>query len=233
MDQAEWEEIKKRGKPSDEEYEKRYQSLLNRYGIKGGGDTGNVVIDKASGAAQVEVTPKDESRAVKEGSKKEAVKEEKKAEAKKPAVKKKASVKVKKKAVQAKKNIGGEASGKAHTPRDKKEPVVSKAYTPRDKLTITKKPTLASLRNEYQQELIAKHKKELNDLKESKQNTRAIPNAPSKSLFKRIAENTQADMEKLKEQDKKKKVKTNNLASARNEYQQELIKKHKKELSGS
>lgn len=183
MDQAEWEQIKKQGKPSDADYERRYQSLLNRYGIKGGGDTGGVIIDKASGAAQVEVTPKDEARAVKEDSKKAEVKESK-AEAK-PAVKKKKASSKKAVKQEVKKNIGGEASNKAHTPKDKlkvtvpkKEEDVKKSTSPlamdnfkpifpkgRKKIVSEskkKKPvTIASLRNEYQQELMKKHKKEM------------------------------------------------------------------------
>lgn len=185
MDQAEWEQIKKRGKPSDADYERRYQSLLHRYGIKGGGDTGGVVIDKASGAAQVEVTPKDEARVVKEASKKVEVKESKAGA--KPAVKKKKKKASSKKAVkqEVKKNIGGEASNKAHTPKDKlkvavpkKEEDVKKSTSPLamdnfkpifpkgGKKIVSKskkkKPiTIASLRNEYQQELMKKRQKEL------------------------------------------------------------------------
>lgn len=183
MDQAEWEQIKKRGKPSDADYERRYQSLLHRYGIKSRGDTGGVIIDKASGAAQVEVTPKDEARAVKEDSKKAEVKESK-AEAK-PAVKKKKASSKKAVKQEVKKNIGGEASNKAHTPKDKLKVAVPKKEEDMKKSTSPlamdnfkpifpkggkkivseskkKKPvTIASLRNEYQQELMKKHKKEI------------------------------------------------------------------------
>ena len=71
------------------------------------------------------------------------------------------------------------------------------------------KTTVSSLRNEYQQELIKKHKKEMAGLSTNKPNVKK-----QKST-----------------EPKKPQSKSLSIASLRNEYQQELIKKHKKEMS--
>ena len=71
------------------------------------------------------------------------------------------------------------------------------------------KTTVASLRNEYQQELIKKHKKEMAGLGTDKPQVKKQKSTESK----------------------KPQSKSLSIASLRNEYQQELIKKHKKEMS--
>lgn len=90
-----------------------------------------------------------------------------------------------------------------------------KARELRDKRPKQKPLTIANLRNEYQQELIKKHKAELQQLRTKGEQAKA-------------SESRQA---KASTAPKKEEKKSSSIASLRNEYQQELMKKHKKELA--
>ena len=75
--QAEWEVIKARGKPTDEEYEARYQALLKRYNIS----PDNYKTSKSGAAEYTESTkqePKSKTKPKTEKSKTSPTKEQKK-----------------------------------------------------------------------------------------------------------------------------------------------------------
>ena len=231
--QAEWEAIKARGNPTDEEYEARYQALLKRYNIS----PDNYKTSK-SGAAEYTESTKQESEPVKKETKTPPSKPEQKKEKIKTS-----PLKLQKK---AEKTTPSKATGSPQTsnkstkiPPKKGYPkggykeenqdvegingnaVKTMLYNDRVKLKSRNgrpakesfKPaetTVASIRSEYQKNLIAKHKKEVADIRAG----RAVKSTNKKKV---ATEPT---------------FKTNSLsiANLRNDYQQELIKKRKKEM---
>ena len=240
--QAEWEAIKARGKPTDEEYEARYQALLKRYNIS----PDNYKTSKSGAAEYTESTkqePKSKTKPETEKSKTSPTKEQKKTTSTSP-------LKIREKTALSKATGSTQTSNKGtNTPPKKevKEPpkkgnkthpvggwkeenqdvnninnsrAKTMLYNDRVKLKIQKerpksssftgaKTTVASLRNEYQQELIKKHKKEMAGLGTDKPQVKKQKSTESK----------------------KPQSKSLSIASLRNEYQQELIKKHKKEMA--
>ena len=133
MTDEEWQSIKAKGKPSDADYEKRYQALLNKYGIKAG-DGGALVM-------QSNEDPKEAPKA--------PAKAEKTAPANpvtdrknSPSTMTEKAPKIKKRTTSTSENarkpeksktttpIGGKSSTKAHTPKD----------TPAKSVVSTNKP---------------------------------------------------------------------------------------------
>ena len=239
--QAEWEAIKARGNPTDEEYEARYQALLKRYNIS----PDNYKTSKSGAAEYTEPTkqePKSKTKPKTEKSKTTPTKEQKKTtptkEQKKTTstsplkIREKTALSKVKGSTQTSKTGSNIPPKKGYPKGGYKEEnqdvegingnaVKTMLYNDRVKLKSRNgrpakeffKPaetTLASIRSEYQKNLIAKHKKEIAEIRAG----RAVKSTNKKKV---ATEPT---------------FKTNSLsiANLRNDYQQELIKKRKKEM---
>ena len=230
--QAEWEAIKARGKPTDEEYEARYQALLKRYNIS----PDNYKTSKSGAAEYTESTkqePKSKTKPKTEKSKTSPTKEQKKTTATSPLkIREKTALSKATGSTQTSKTGSNIPPKKGYPKGGYKEEnqdvegingnaVKTMLYNDRVKLKSRNgrpakesfKPaetTLASIRSEYQKNLIAKHKKEVADIRAG----RAVKSTNKKKV---ATEST---------------FKTNSLsiANLRNDYQQELIKKRKKEM---
>jgi hypothetical protein len=228
--QAEWEAIKARGKPTDEEYEARYQSLLKRYNIS----PDNYKTSESGAAEYTESTkqePKSKTKPKTEKSKTSPTKEQKKTTSTSPlkstqTSKTGSNIPPKKEVKEPPKKgnkthpVGGWKEENQDVNNINNSRAKTMLYNDRVKLKIQKerpksssftgaKTTVASLRNEYQQELIKKHKKEMAGLGTDKPQVKKQKSTESK----------------------KPQSKSLSIASLRNEYQQELIKKHKKEMA--
>lgn len=226
MTDEQWLALKAKGKPTDSEYDARYQQLLKRYNITPE-SVGGVSVDKNSGAATLQMDGEADKRplkaekvAVEEGIREKPVSKATSEKAvntpkKRPSTMDRKTPNLKKRTV----STSEKAEKKRitlHTDQSVKKPMSLHVEQPKVTRSAKKKPTLASSRNEYQQELTAKHKKEVADIRGAK----GLDQKKTAVAKKEVA---------VKKPSQYKAV---NMATLRNEYQQELIKKRKKEMAG-
>lgn len=131
--QAEWEAIKARGKPTDEEYEARYQALLKRYNIS----PDNYKTSKSGAAEYTESTkqePKSKTKPKTEKSKTSPTKEQKKTTSTSPLkIREKTALSKATGSTQTSKtgsNIPPKNDGKKPPKKDEKKPPKNENKTP-------------------------------------------------------------------------------------------------------
>ena len=131
--QAEWEAIKARGKPTDEEYEARYQALLKRYNIS----PDNYKTSKSGAAEYTESTkqePKSKTKPKTEKSKTSPTKEQKKTTSTSPLkIREKTALSKATGSTQTSKtgsNIPPKNDGKKPPKKDEKKPPKNEDKTP-------------------------------------------------------------------------------------------------------
>ena len=131
--QAEWEAIKARGKPTDEEYEARYQALLKRYNIS----PDNYKTSKSGAAEYTESTkqePKNITKPKTEKSKTSPTKEQKKTTSTSPLkIREKTALSKATRSTQTSKtgsNIPPKNDGKKTPKKDEKKPPKKEDKTP-------------------------------------------------------------------------------------------------------
>ena len=243
--QAEWEAIKVRGKPTDEEYEARYQALLKRYNIS----PDNYKTSKSGAAEYTEPTkkePESKSTPPTEKPKTPQAKTQKKSTSTSPL-----KIKEKPKKTAPSKATGSpQTSNKGTNTPPKKEvkeppkkgnkthPVGGWKEENQDVNNINNSRAKTMLYNDRVKLKIQKERPKSSSFTGAKTTVASLRNEYQQELIKKHKKEMAGlgtDKPQVKKQksteSKKPQSKSLNIASLLNEYQQELIKKHKKEMS--